>query len=130
MQKKTAIPILIILSLLLSSLFFFYMRNSMDAATIIRKLQGLRVSAQFFKNSAKRMPDNFDEVIEAKNLAGVPRIKLKWHFAGKKILLRDDFIIENTGTWVYVNNPKSSFFGTVFIDSSSKDEKGRYWSNF
>lgn len=130
MKKKTAIITLIILSLFLSASFFFYIRSSMSAATVIRKLQGLRVSAQFFKNSIKRMPNDFDEVLMAKHLEEVPKIKLKWHFAKKKVLLRNDFIIKNTGAWVYVNNKESSFFGTVFIDSSSKDEKGRYWSEF
>ncbi len=128
MKKKITTIILIIAALSLA--FFFYMRSSMDTAIIIRKLQGIRLSAQFFRNSTKRMPHNFNEVIEAKNLEETPKIKLKWHFAKKKILLRDDFKIKNTGSWVYVNNPKSSFFGTVFIDSSAKDEKGRYWSNF
>jgi len=129
MKKK--ITILTFIAAVLSIIFFFfYMHSSMDAASIVRKLQGIRLSAQFFKNSMKRMPNDFSEVVQAKNLEGVPKIKLKWHFASTKILLRNDFIIENTGTWVYVNNPKSSFFGTVFIDSSLKDEKGRYWSDF
>jgi len=129
MKKKIASKLLIILSIFALS-FLFYMRSSMNASTVIRKLQGLRVSAQFFQNSIKRMPNNFDEVVMAKNLEEIPKIKLKWHFAKKKVLLRDDFLIENTGAWAYVNNRKSSFFGTVFIDSLSKDEKGRYWSNF
>ena len=129
-MKKKIIPITLIILSILTLSFFFYMRSSMDAATVIRKLQGLRVSAQFFKNSIKRMPNNFNEVLIAKNLEEIPRIKLKWHFAGKKIILRNDFIIKNTGAWAYVNNRKSAFFGTVFIDSVSMDEKGRYWSNF
>ncbi|MCG2726219.1 MAG: hypothetical protein L6420_08225 [Elusimicrobia bacterium] len=77
MRKNTAIGILIILILSLSSFFLFYMRSSMEPATVIRKLQGLRVSAEFFKNSINRMPNDFTEVIMAGNLEYIPKLKLR-----------------------------------------------------
>lgn len=58
----------------------------------------------------------------------VPEIKLKWKFPSKEIRLVDSFEIKNTGGWAYVKNPKDANFGLLYIDSSSKDSKGRYWS--
>ncbi|MCK5357611.1 MAG: hypothetical protein KAJ48_04385, partial [Elusimicrobiales bacterium] len=102
MKKKIIISALLTLILSLSGFFFLYMRDSMDSATVIRKLQGLRVSAEFFKSSIKRAPNDFNEIIMAGNLEEIPKLKLKWRFASKKVLLRDDFKIKNTGSWVYV----------------------------
>ena len=106
-----------------------YLRKSMDPATVMRNLSGIRLSTEFFRSSQGRMPHNFEEVINAGNLEEIPRLKLKWRFAKRKVILRDDFKIKNTGSWAYVNNPKSPFFGTVFIDSDGKDNKNRYWKH-
>lgn len=130
MKKKIGIISLVILILSLSGFFFFYLRKSMNPATVMRNLSGLRLSAEFFRSSHGRMPNNFEEVINAGNLEEIPKLKLKWHFAKRRINLRDGHKIKNTGSWAYVNNPKSPFFGTVFIDSDGKDNKDRYWSWF
>lgn len=102
----------------------------MPTDTIIKKLSGLRMAVILFKLEKKRYPADFKEVLINGNLEAIPEIKLNMHVHRKTIKQVDEIKYKDTGTWVYVNNPKSPNFGTVFIDCVHKDPKGRYWSWF
>ncbi len=109
---------------------FYYLRSGMDAAEVVRKLAGLRLSAEFYRQDHDKMPASFADTLRAGNLEAAPGLKLRWHLKSSSVRDTPSLIIKNTGGWAYVNAPKDPAFGLVYIDSSDKDEKGRFWSEF
>lgn len=104
--------------------------RTMGAAEVIRKLQGLRMAVELFRQDKGRLPAGMNEVILNGTLEAVPELKLKRHTSSVKVRNTARMEILDTGRWSYVNEPGSPDFGTVFIDCSHKDEKGRFWSEF
>jgi len=109
---------------------FRYANSSMEPAEVIRKLSGMRMAITFFRLAGGRQPADIGEVIKKGNLEAVPVLKLKRHLASSKVRNAPEPAALDTGGWAYVNDPKSRAFGTVFIDCTHKDGKGRSWSDF
>jgi len=116
--------------LLAAFVIFRYINYSMEPAEVFRKLSGMRMAITFFRLATGRQPSDIGEVIQNGNLEAVPRIKLKRHLASSKVRKTAKLIVRDTGGWGYVNDPADRDFGTIFIDCTHKDEKGRYWSEF
>lgn len=128
MTKKSAVCLG--LAVLLAACGALYLRRAMPAAEVIRKLAGLRMAMELYRQDHKGFPSAYARVLEAGNLEAVPDLKLKWHLKTTKVRTVNSFKIANTGGWAYVGNPSDPQFGLVYIDSSGKDEKGRPWSEF
>ena len=109
---------------------FTYADRSMEPAEVIRKLSGMRMAITIFLLANGRQPADIREVIKSGNLEAIPLLKLKRHFASSKVRNTSELATRDTGGWAYVNDPKSREFGTVFIDCTHKDGKGRFWSEF
>ncbi len=107
-----------------------YLRGGMDAAEVVRKLSGTRLSLELYRQEHKKYPPSFAETLRAGTLEAAPELKLPGHF--KKSQVRDTpaLAITDTGGWAYVSDPKSPDFGLLYIDCSHKDEKSRFWSEF
>jgi len=106
------------------------LRTSMPAGDVLRRLSGMRVALTFYRLEHKHFPSSFEETISSGKLEAVSDIKLSGHFSSAKVRNVPAFVIKDTGGWAYVNNPADPQFGLLYIDSSRKDEKGRYWSEF
>jgi len=104
--------------------------RGMNSAEVVRKLQGLRLAVELFRQAHGRLPSGIDEVVKSGSLEAVPRLKLRGHFPAVSVRNAAAAAPEDTGGWGYVNDPKSRSFGAVFIDCSHRDEKGRPWSDF
>ena len=109
---------------------FGYMNYSMSSAPVIRKLSGMRIAVGLFRMSNGRPPRDIEEMIRSGNLEAAPELKLRTHTASSKVRNASSTEVIDTGGWGYVNDPKRADYGTVFIDCSHADEKGRYWSWF
>jgi len=109
---------------------FIYVNHSMSSAHVIRKLSGMRIAVGLFRMSNGRPPRDIEEMIKSGNLEAVPELKLRTHPAYSKVRNAAGTEVRDTGGWAYVSDPKSADYGTVFIDCSHADEKGRYWSWF
>jgi hypothetical protein len=107
-----------------------YLRGGMDAAEAVRKLSGLRLSIELYRQEHKKLPASFADTLKAGTLEEAPALKLPGHFKTSKVTDTPSLLIRDTGGWAYVNNPADPAFGLVYIDSSSKDEKHRFWSEF
>jgi hypothetical protein len=107
-----------------------YANSSMEPADVVRKLSGMRMAVTMFRLARGRQPADIREVIENGNLEAVPVLKLTRHPASSKVRNTPELAAQDTGGWAYVNDPKSREFGTVFIDCTHKDGKGRFWSEF
>ncbi|HBA59951.1 MAG TPA: hypothetical protein DCZ92_03855 [Elusimicrobia bacterium] len=107
-----------------------YLRTSMPAAEVVRKLSGVRLALAFYRVEHKNFPASFSEVITSGKLEGVPDLKLYGHFKSAKVRPVSSFTIKDTGGWTYVNAPADPQFGLLYIDCSHADEKGRFWSEF
>jgi hypothetical protein len=110
--------------------FGWHFTHGMGAQEAIRKLSGLRICLALYAAEHKPPPADFNEMLRSGRLDGIPYLKLRGHLghaAVRQTPVRD---IRDTGSWAYVNDPKSHDFGLVYIDSSQRDEKGRFWSEF
>jgi hypothetical protein len=130
MKKTIYITLGITGAALAASFAFNYFFRAMGSAEVIRKLQGMRLAVELFRQAAGHLPADINEVVRNGSLEAVPELKLKRHFASSKVRNADRHRILDTGSWGYVNDPGSADFGKVFIDCSHQDEKGRYWSEF
>ncbi len=106
------------------------MNYSMDSSEVIRKLSGMRLAVGLFRASKGVPPSDIEELIRNGNLEAVPELKLKTHRLSSKVRNTAGFMVRDTGGWAYINDPKNSGYGTVYIDCAHADEKGRYWSWF
>lgn len=107
-----------------------YLRTSMPAAEVVRKLAGLRVALTLYRLEHKRFPGSFGDVVSSGQLEAVPELKLSGHLKSTAIRQADSFELKDTGGWAYVNAPAHPRFGLLYLDCSHKDEKGRFWSDF
>jgi hypothetical protein len=110
--------------------WLLWLRGGMDAAEGVRKLSGLRLSAELYRQQHKKAPASFIETLRSGTLEVVPQLKLRGHLGASSVKDRPSFSVQDTGGWAYVNNPKDPAFGLVFIDCAHKDERGRFWSEF
>jgi hypothetical protein len=108
---------------------YYYMRG-MEAAEVVRKLSGMRVSLEFYRQEYKRPPSSFKDTLKAGTLEEAPALKLSRHLKSSSVRDTPSMLIRDTGGWAYVNDPKDRAFGLIYIDCAHKDEKGRYWSEF
>ena len=130
-MKKNIVTTTGIAALLLAAFWTArYTGRSMEPAEVIRKLAGMRMAVTFFRLSRKRPPADIAELLKSGSLEAVPVIKLNGHFASSKVRNAPGPAARDTGGWAYVNDPQNSAFGTVFIDCTHKDGKGRFWSEF
>jgi len=130
MGKKIILISGIAALVLAASGIFIYMNYSMRSSHVIHKLSGMRIAAGLFRMSNGRPPHDIEEMIKSGNLEAAPELKLRTHKASSKVRNASGTEVRDTGGWAYVNDPKSADYGTVFIDCSHADEKGRYWSWF
>ncbi len=110
--------------------FSLYLRGGMDAAEVVRKLSGLRLSLELYRQAHGRLPVSFSETIRAGALEAAPDLKLPGHLPRSGVRDTPALTITGYGGWAYVNDPRSPDFGLVYIDSARRDEKGRFWSEF
>ncbi|MCX5785414.1 MAG: hypothetical protein NTX59_06980 [Elusimicrobia bacterium] len=131
MKKRVIVKYILAIAIALAgvSRVFNYF-HSMNAAEVIRKLAALRISLELYRLDKGRLPVHFSDVAVNGNLEAVPDLKLKRHFKSSTVKNVPYYKITDSGSWAYVNDPKSPDFGLVFIDCSHADEKGRAWSEF
>lgn len=109
--------------------FFLWFSSSQNEAEIIRKLSSIRLCLTLYSiNEKKVSTDPVSDLARVGYMKEIPYIKLKWKFKSDRIELVDTVKIRNTGHWAYVNNPGDVNFGLLYIDSSARDSKDRYWS--
>jgi len=108
----------------------FYLRGGMDAAEVVRKLSGIRLSLELYRQEHKQYPAAFAETLRAGTLEAAPELKLPGHFRNSKVRDTPALTITDSGGWAYVSDPKSPDFGLLYIDCSHRDEKSRFWSEF
>jgi len=102
----------------------------MEAAEVVRRLSGMRVSLELYRQQYKKLPASFSETLRAGTLEEAPALKLPGHLEKSRVLDTPAMLIKDTGGWAYVNAPGDPAFGLLYIDCSHKDEKGRFWSEF
>lgn len=117
-------------ALLASAWGLVYLQTGMDAAEAVRKLSGLRLSLELYRQANKKLPAAFADTVKTGSLEGAPDLKLPGHFKTSEVADTPSMLIRDTGGWAYVNNPADPAYGLVYIDCSHKDEKGRFWSEF
>ncbi|HAH31507.1 MAG TPA: hypothetical protein DCL44_04235 [Elusimicrobia bacterium] len=131
MRKSAVFKYILVIVIALAGLVpVFDYFQSMDAAEVIRKLSSLRISLELYRLDKGRLPESFSEVTTNGNLEASPVLKLKRHFKSSAVKNVPSFTITDSGSWAYVNNSKSPYFGLVFIDCAHTDEKDRFWSEF
>ncbi len=108
----------------------FYFYRGMEAAEVVRKLAGLRVSLELYRQEYKRLPASFGDTLKAGTLEEAPALKLPRHLKDSSVRDTPSMLIKDSGGWAYVNAPSDPAFGLLYIDCSHKDEKGRFWSEF
>ncbi|MDT8286507.1 MAG: hypothetical protein RQ748_05300 [Elusimicrobiales bacterium] len=96
----------------------------------VRKLSGLRVAAELYRQAKGTFPSDYREVLAEGKLEAVPGVKLKGSLTCSRVIGYSSLEPAGTGCWGYVADPGSPDFGTVFIDSGARDPEGRYWTWF
>lgn len=117
-------------ALLASAWGLVYLRTGMDAPEAVRKLSGLRLSLELYRQANKKLPAAFADTIKSGALEGAPELKLPGHLKTAEVTDTPSMLIKDTGGWAYINNPADPAYGLVYIDCAHKDEKGRFWSEF
>ncbi|OGR78591.1 MAG: hypothetical protein A2X32_04905 [Elusimicrobia bacterium GWC2_64_44] len=110
--------------------WLLWLRGGMDAAEGVRKLSGMRVALELYRQQHKKLPTSFAETLRAGTLEMAPQLKLRGHLGCSSVADYPSMRIKDTGGWAYVNDPADPAFGLVFIDCAHKDERGRFWSEF
>ncbi|OIO05254.1 MAG: hypothetical protein COX65_09590 [Elusimicrobia bacterium CG_4_10_14_0_2_um_filter_56_8] len=108
----------------------YFISYGMPPADVVRKLSGLRLSLELYRQQYKRLPASFEETLRAGTLEAPPELKLSGHLKRASVKDTGAMVIKDTGGWAYVNNPQDPDFGLLYIDCSHKDLKGRFWSEF
>ncbi len=126
MKKK----LILIAAALLTAGGGYYISSGMEAAEVVRKLSGLRVSLELYRQENKRLPASFGETLRTGTLEEAPALKLPGHLKNSSVKDTPSMLIRDTGGWAYVNDPKDRAFGLLYIDCAHKDGKGRFWSEF
>lgn len=108
----------------------YYISGGMEAAEVVRKLSGLRVSLELYRQEYKRLPASFGETLRTGTLEEAPALKLPGHLRNSSVKDTPSMLIRDSGGWAYVNDPGDRAFGLLYIDCAHKDEKGRFWSEF
>lgn len=109
---------------------YAHWRGGMEAAEVVRKLSGLRLSVELFRQERKSPPASFQETLRAGTLEEAPYLKLPRHLGTASVQDTPAMKITDSGGWAYITDPRSPDFGLVYIDCSHKDERGRFWSEF
>lgn len=107
-----------------------YLRGGMDAAEVVRKLSGIRLSLELYRQEHRKYPASFAETLRAGTLEAAPDLKLPGHFKSSEVRDTPSLAIKDSGGWAYVSDPRSPDFGLLYIDCSHRDEKSRFWSEF
>jgi hypothetical protein len=129
-MKKT-ISALLALAAVLSVLWaLHYLQGGMDAAEVVRKLSGMRISVELYRQEHRKLPASFADTLREGTLEEAPELKLPGHFKTSRVRDTPSMLITNTGGWAYVNDPADPAFGLVYIDSARRDERSRFWSEF
>lgn len=105
-------------------------RQGMDPAEVLRKLAGMRLAVELYRQERKRPPDSFADTVRSGKLEEIFEIKLPRHPRRRTARDVGSMEISDTGGWAYVNDPKDKDFGLVYIDCTHMDGKGRFWSEF
>ncbi len=117
-------------ALLAAGYGIYYFMSGMPAAEVIKKLCGLRLSVELYRQEHRRLPSSFGEALRDGKLEAVPELKLSGHFKRSSVRDTPAMRITDTGGWAYVNDPGNPSFGLLYIDCTGRDEKGRFWSEF
>ena len=107
-----------------------HLSRGMDAAEVVKKLAGMRLSLELYRQEYKRLPASFKETLRAGTLEEAPGLKLSLHLKTSSVRDTPSMLIKDTGGWAYVNDPGDRDFGLLYIDCAHRDEKGRFWSEF
>lgn len=68
--------------------------------------------------------------VNGKYMSTIPRAKTIHHKDSADIVLYPDGVSLDTGGWGYVNDPDSSNMGSLFIDCTHTDMRGRVWTEY
>lgn len=117
-------------ALLAAACAAYYLSLGMETAEVLRKLSGMRLSIEFYRQQYKRLPASFGETLSAGTLEEAPALKLSRHLERQQVTDVPAMRIRDTGGWAYVNDPADRAFGLLYIDCSHLDAKGRSWSEF
>ena len=129
-MKRVFLAALSAASLLAAAWGLLWLRGGMDAAEVVRKLSGIRLSLELYRQEHKKYPASFAETLRAGTLEAAPELKLPGHLRNSQVRDTPALAIKDTGGWAYVSDPKSPDFGLLYIDCSHRDEKSRFWSEF
>ncbi|PKM97314.1 MAG: hypothetical protein CVU79_08890 [Elusimicrobia bacterium HGW-Elusimicrobia-3] len=108
----------------------FHLRRGMGAAEVVRKLSGIRLALELYRQEHKKYPASFGETLRAGTLEAAPDLKLPGHFKNSQVRDTPSLAITDSGGWAYVSDRSSPDFGLLYIDCSHRDEKSRFWSEF
>lgn len=129
-MKKLILAVLAAAALMAAAWGLVYLRSGMGAAEVVRKLSGIRLSLELYRQEHKKYPASFAETLRAGTLEAAPELKLPGHFKTSKVRDTPALAIKDNGGWAYVSDPRSPDFGLLYIDCSHRDEKSRFWSEF
>ena len=99
-------------------------------------LSELRVAVDRYRSEHEgRAPNSIGALVEAKTITEIP---LLWHKSAKiphprtaEAAVVADRTATDSGRWAFVVSPSSpSLTGTVFIDCTHTDTRGRLWSEY
>ncbi len=130
MKKKKAALLGAAAAALCAGAFWHIVFSQTPVPEALKKLSGLRVAAELYRQENGSRPRDYREVLAEGKLEEVPRLKLKWRQACAKVVNYRSLQPAGTGCWGYVADPASPDFGSVFIDSPGKDPSGRHWTWF
>lgn len=121
---------IIVAAALAAALTVLYLSRGMGAAEVIKRLSGLRLSLELYRQQYRKLPASFGETLRSGTLEAAPALKLPGHFRSSSVRDAPAMLIKDTGGWAYVNGPGDPDFGLLYIDCAHRDAKGRSWSEF
>lgn len=130
MKRRIIIIVLAAAAAAAAGLGLFYVRSGMGAAEVVRKLSGIRLALELYRQEHKKFPASFAETLRAGTLEAAPELKLPGHLKNSQVRDTPSLAITDSGGWAYVSDPRSPDFGLLYIDCSHRDEKSRFWSEF
>jgi len=91
----------------------------------------------FYGDKEGYYPSDPNEELISKYLARIPKLELEHHKPSDRIRLIRHFdgdsiesAVEDSGQWAYIADPSSKHFGSIFIDCSHVDSRGRVWHRY
>ncbi len=110
-------------------------RKSAEGA-IKGNLSELRLAVDRYRNEHEgRAPDSIGAMVEAKTIPGIPTLWRSYdnipHTHTAEAAVVTSTAATDSGRWAFVVSPSSpSLTGTIFIDCTHTDTRGRFWNEY